>query len=763
MARRIRGHAARGGWTPRVLAGVACGAAALLTGPRTAAGQELTVESIWGSDAFVARSYPVTWLPGAPAFARLEPDESGVTEVWRVEAASGDSVKLISAADLRTAGRPRPPAIESVAFSADGDRVLIFADAEQVWRERTRGSYYVFDLPTRRLVPVGPSPGRQMFGKFSPDGERVAYARDGDLYLFDLTSGIERPLTRDGGGLVVNGTSDWLYEEELGLRDAFRWSPDGTRIAFWQFDTEPVGAFDLYDPSTLYPTEHTIRYPKAGTSNSRVRVGTVELANGRVTWFDVEAGDDAYLPWMEWAASSDEVLIQRINRRQNQLELLSGTVANGATRLLFSETSDTWVDGGRDVWWLAGRDAFLWPSDRDGYRHLFLYGRDGRLRRQVTRGEWDVTDVAGVDTVASVAYFVASAESPMTRTIMSADLDAGGDSRLLVGGRGMRSASFSPDFSLFLETASTIATPPVVSLRDRSGARIRTVENNAGLAARLASLDLREPEFIDVRAADGTRLNAWIMKPRSFDPTRAYPLLLYAYGGPGSQTVTDGWDGARYLWHQMLVGRGILVASVDNRGTGRRGRAFAHQVYLRLGQLESADQVAAARELGDEPWVDARHVGIWGWSYGGYLSLMTALASDGAIAAAVAVAPVTDWKYYDTAYTERYMRTPAENPDGYREGSAVAQAGRLRSDLLIVHGTADDNVHPQNTTAMVDALVEAGRPFDMALYPYRTHSIAGRGTRVHLFDRITTYLVGHLSPTPTPAAPSVPARLGGLF
>lgn len=757
MARRTR-RSSSARW--RRIAGAAWLAVLL---PTNAPAQGLTVERIWGSDDFTARTYPVTWMPDAPAFARLTPDERGVDEVWRVDAVSGDSVKLISAADLQPPDRAEPLSVESITFSADGERVLIFADAEQVWRSRTRGAYYVFDLPTRRLVPVGPTPGRQMFAKFSPDGERVAFVREGDLFVFDLTSGIERPLTRDGGDLVVNGTSDWLYEEELGLRDAFRWSPDGTRIAYWQFDQGPVGVFDLYDPSTVYPTERGIRYPKAGTSNSRVRIGVLDVATARTTWFDVEGGDEAYLPWMEWAHSSDEVFIQRLNRRQNELELRAGSAVDGTTRLLFSETSDTWVDGGRDVWWRAGGGEFLWVSDRGGYRHLYVYGRDGRLLRQLTRGRWDVTSVSGVDTVAAVVYFSASAESPMTRAVMSADLDADGDARILVGGRGMRSASFSTDFSLFLETASTIATPPVVTLRDRSGALLRTVENNAGLAARIAALDLREPEFIDVTAADGTRLNAWIMKPRTFDPTRAYPLLLYAYGGPGSQTVTDGWAGAQYLWHQLLVGRGVLVASVDNRGTGGRGRAFTHQVYLRLGQVEAADQLAAARELGAEPWVDEAHVGIWGWSYGGYLALMTALASDGAIRAAVAVAPVTDWKYYDTAYTERYMRTPAENPDGYREGSAVERAGRLESDLLIVHGTADDNVHPQNTTALVDALVAAGRPFDMALYPYRTHSIAGGGTRVHLFDRLTTYLVDRLSPTPTPSAPSLPARLGGLF
>lgn len=730
--------------------------------PAVAAGQQLTVERIFGSTDFEARSYEVTWLPRGAEYARLLPDTAGVPEVWRVDAATGDSVKLVSAAELTPPGRSAPIQIEAVDFARGGDRLLLFADAERVWRDRTRGAYYVFDVPTRRLLPVGPEPGGQMFAKFSPDGDRVAFAREGDIHLFDIEGGALRRLTHDGGGPILNGTSDWLYEEELGLRDAFRWSPDGRRLAFWRFDQSPVPVFELYDPSTLYPGTRPIRYPKAGEENSDVRIGTIEVASGEITWFDVTAGDDGYLPWMEWAQSSTEVLVQRVNRRQDRLDVLLGDAATGDTRLLFSEQSTTWLEAGRPVAWTAGGEAFVWPSERDGYRHLYLYGRDGQLRRQVTEGAWDVTAVAGLDTTAAVVYFTAAAESPMTRAVLSADLDGSGEARVLVGGRGMRSVSFAPDYSMFVETASTIAAPPVFTLRRRSGEPIRVLEENAELASRLERLDLREPEFIDLAAADGSRLNAWIMKPRDFDPSRAYPLLLYAYGGPGSQTVLDGWSGDRYLWHQMLVDHGILVASVDNRGTGGRGRAFTDPVYLRLGQLEAADQLAAARELSRRPYVDGSHMGIWGWSYGGYLALMTALRSNGELAAAVAVAPVTDWKYYDTAYTERFMRTPEENPEGYRRGAPVRQAEGLRSDLLLVHGTGDDNVHPQHTTAMVDALIEAGRPFDLALYPNRTHSLSGSTTRVHMFERITRFLDSRLLAGPVPVAPAspVPARLG---
>lgn len=760
--RRIRPPRPRARGRPSRVAAPLAVLGALVLAPSGAPAQELSVERIYGSDDLSAEVYDVAWMPGAGRFARLVSDGRGVAELWSFDAVSGDSARLISADELMPPGAREPIAIESVGFSADGERVLVFGDAERVWRDRTRGAYYVFDVPTRRLIPVGAEPGGQMFAKLSPDGQRVAFVRAADLHVFDIEAGTLRRLTHDGGGPIVNGTSDWLYEEELGLRDAFRWSPDGRRIAFWRFDQSPVPVFELYDASRPYPVTKPIRYPKAGEANSSVRLGTVELATGRVTWFDVAGGAEAYLPWMEWAASSEEVLIQRLNRNQNQLDVLRGEVATGATNLLFSEVSDTWLDGAREVHWAAD-GGFVWPSDRDGWRHLYLYGRDGRLRRQLTRGPWDVTSIAGVDTTASVVYYVAAVESPMTRAILSTDLDDPDDVRLLVGGRGMRSASFSPDYALFVEKASTIATPPVFTLRDTGGASVRVLEDNSELADRLARLGLREPEFIDLPGADGTRLNAWVMKPRTLDPTRAYPLLLYAYGGPGSQTVVDGWGGDRYLWHQMLVRRGLLVASVDNRGTGARGRDFEHQVYLRLGQLEAADQLAAARRLAQEPYVDARHVGVWGWSYGGYLALMTALASDGFVGAAVAVAPVTDWRFYDTAYTERFLRRPADNPEGYRLGSPVEQADRLRSDLLLVHGTGDDNVHPQHTTVLADALIEAGRPFEMALYPNRTHSISGHATRVHLFERITASLLDRLVEEPETEPIPVPSRLGGLL
>jgi dipeptidyl-peptidase-4 len=702
--------------------------------------QALTVESIYGSSQFRGESVSVRWMPDGGYWSEIEADSTGRTELWQVEARTGQREKLISAAELERPGADEPFVIEGYEFSADGRRVLIFSESQQVWRARTKGRYYVFDFPTRRLAPVSSAEGWQMFAKFSPDARQVAFVRDNDLFVTDLSSGAERRLTFDGSETIINGTTDWVYEEELNLRDAFRWSPDGSRIAFWRFDQSPIRVYWLVDDLPLYPELDGVRYPKAGEANSLVQVGSIELVSGEVTWFDVAPGEDFYVSKMEWAASSDEVVIQRLNRHQNQLDVLLGNAVTGETSLLFSERDAAWVDSGNEVRWIDGGKSFIWTSDRDGFTHLYLYDRSGRMTRQLTRGRWDVTALHGVDEATGRVFFTAAAESPTTRSVFSASLD-GGDIERIAGGRGTHRADFSPDFRLFTDTYSSIGRPPVTALRQVSdGSEVRVLADNADLVRELDALDLREPEFFTVEADDGSTLNAWIMKPRDFDPGQTYPLLLYVYGGPGSQTVTDAWGGARYLWHQMLVRDGILVASVDNRGTGARGREFKKQVYMRLGQLETADQLSAIRQLGALPYVDRTRIGIWGWSYGGYMALMTSLLGGSQVAAAIAGAPVTSWTLYDTIYTERYMRTPQENPGGYSIGAPLSHADGLEGELLIIHGTADDNVHPQNTLRMIAELERADKQFDMRLYPGQRHGVRGRDLTLNLYRMMTDFL-----------------------
>jgi dipeptidyl-peptidase-4 len=717
---------------------------------RSEAEDAFTLEQIHGSTDFSAESFSGTWMRTG-GWATMERDESGATELWRVDPESGERRSLISAADLVPGGADEAVAIESFTFSGDERKVLLFTGSEQVWRARTKGTYYVFDLDERSLTRVGRTAGGQMFAKFSPDAGRVAFVRDHDLFVTELATGSERRLTTSGSESIINGTTDWVYEEELGLRDAFRWSPDGRHIAYWQLDQSPIRPFYLIDETQLYPELIPVRYPKPGTPNSFVRVGSLELETGETTWFDTGDDPDIYIARMEWAASSEEVVIQRLNRHQNRLELLIGDALSGETRPLLVEEDEAWVDVGGGPTWIDGGRRFLWMSERDGWQHVYLYERDGSLVRQLTQGPWDVTGLEGVDERRERLFFTAAYESPLRRSLLSVDLDEA-DSRVrpvLMAERGSYGAMFSPDFEHLVYSHSTIDQPPVWTLARMRGEEPRTVRvlvDNAELIERLESAELGTPEFTEVLAADGTPLNAFLIKPSDFDPGREYGLLLYVYGGPGSQTVVDRWGGSRYVWHQYLAQNGVLVASVDNRGTGARGRDFKKQTYQKLGQLETADQLAALSQLADLPYVSEERVGIWGWSYGGYMTLMATLQSEGRVAAGVSVAPVSDWKLYDTIYTERFMRTPGENPDGYERGSPLTYAADLESPLLIVHGTGDDNVHSQNMLQMVDALERADKQFRMRIYPNKRHGISGGVTRVNLFRLITDFVFEHLGP-----------------
>jgi dipeptidyl-peptidase-4 len=711
------------------------------------------VERIFGTSELAPESFDGRWRADGASWTVTEKDDEGRDELWEVDAATGEREKLIPASELVPEGESEPISIYDWSFSPDGRYVLIFTDAQQVWRDRTKGKYWTYDLTGGRLRPVSREPGWQMFAKFGPDARRVAFVRDHDIYVTEIATGEERALTTSGTEDVINGTTDWVYEEELGLRDAFRWSPDGERIAYWQLDKNPIPPFYLVNQMKLYPELKPVPYPKAGTENSEVRVGVLDVESGGTTWLDV--GSPEYVARMEWV-TEDELAVQALNRHQNRLEVRLADAGSGGSRVMLAETDSAWVDVDGDYAWVGDGERMVWSSDRDGHNHLYLFDRSGEAVRQLTRGAWPVTGLYGVDEERERVWFQAAAEHPYTRSVGWVPLD-GGDPTWVAGpaaGRpctveggdgegpgGVHGGDFAPGFQRFFHTCSTFDLPPVTRLRTADGEAVRTLVENATLRARLDSLELGSGEFFQVTSADGeTPLNAWMIRPPEFDPGREHPLLMYVYGGPGIQTVMDAWGGTRLLWHHLMASRGFLVASVDNRGTGARGRSFYKQVYLRLGQLETADQLAAARQLSSRPEVDPDRVGIWGWSYGGYMTLLTTLNSRGGIDAAVSVAPVTHWKFYDTVYTERYMRTPAENPDGYRKGSPLSYAGHLEADLFLVHGTGDDNVHLQNTVQMVQALEQANKQFRMRVYPNKRHGIAGAAARVNLFGGITGFL-----------------------
>jgi len=729
---------------------VALLAAALAFAPATLAAQQqpargtpLTIDRIFRGAEFRAAFVPAVVWSDSTSYVSPVPNPAGGTDLYRVDPVTGQRTLLVRANQMLGSDE-RPIASDQVTLSRDGRLALLFHDTERVWRSNTRGSYTVVDLQTGRTFRTASRPGGQMFAKLSPDGSRVAFVRDNDLWVTDLATGQETRLTTDGSETIINGTTDWVYEEELGLRDAFRWSPDGRRIAYWRFDQSAVKAFPLIDELTLYPTITTLRYPKAGETNSTVRVGVVEIATpARTTWLDVGMGNDIYLARMEWLGA-DSVVVQRLPRSQKQMDVLLASAATGGSRLVWSDTDAAYVDL-EDLTWIDDGRAFLVLSDRSGWRQLYRVSRDGRTVRQLTRDGMDVLSVAHVDRRRGHVYVSAAAPTPMERNVFRFRLDGAADGARITTGRGTHTLNVSPDGRIAVVTHARIDQPATTTIYDFPSMRVRrVVEDNAQLRERLAALEVKAPEFMRVPLPNGVQLDAYRIVPANFDSTKKHPVLLYVYGGPAAPQVSDNWGGSRQLWFRMLAQEGYIVMAVDNRGAAWRGRDFRKVTQNRLGVLESEDQIDVARWLGRQTWADSARIGIWGWSYGGFLTSNVMFRGGDLFRAGIAVAPVSDWRYYDTIYTERFMGTPQQNPEGYTEGSPVTHVAGLTGRFLLVHGTGDDNVHVQNAYVLADRLAAAGKVFDMLIYPNRTHSISEGGVTPQLFQSLTRFILDNL-------------------
>jgi dipeptidyl-peptidase-4 len=699
---------------------------------------KITIDRIFTKNDFRGAPLPsIRWMRDGQSFLDVRPDGQGGSDIVRVDASTG-AVKVLAEAAELVDDRGARITVEDVSTSTDESKLLLFHNSVRLWRTNTRGTYHVYDLTTRRLTPVSTRPGLQMFAKFAPDGHAVAFARDHDLWVADLTTGAERRLTTDGTDNIINGTTDWAYEEELALRDAFRWSPDSRQIAFWRFDQSKIPVYPILDDSTLYPRVLPLRYPKAGEPNSTVRIGVVDLGTGSTTWMDTGPDSTVYLPRVDWRGS-DSLIIERLPRHQTQLDVMIRGAATGTGRTMFSERDSAYVDV-TEPRWLADGKQFLWLSDRSGWRQVYLYDRAGQVVRQVTTDGTDVLAIAGVDDAAGTVYVVAAAPDPTQRQIYRYSLRGGPGQRVTVA-PGVHTLSIGPGARWAVDIHSTLADPPTATTYALPAmTKGHVLVDNAPLRAAVAALSIRPPEFIHVPMPDGSVLDGYRIAPLAFDSTKKYPVLMFVYGGPANPTVVDQWGGRNYLWHQMLAQSGYIVVSVDNHGAAWRGRAFRKGTQLHLGVKESEDQVDVAKWLGARSWGDATRIGIWGWSYGGYLTSLTAERGGPLFKAAISVAPVTDWRLYDSIYTERYMSSPADNTAGYDSSSVQRHVGGLSATLLLVHGTGDDNVHPQNSIQYAAALEAAGKPFYMLLYPNRTHAISGGNSQAHLFESLTRFV-----------------------
>jgi dipeptidyl-peptidase 4 len=718
----------------------------------------LTIDSIYSNREFRGETFVGQWQSDSQGFERIKRDaDTGNTSIIRIDL-TDPAVEhvLVSSEMLTPPGGEKPLSIDSYQWSQDKTQLLIFTNTVRVWRLNTRGDYWILDLASKSLKQVGgdASASSLMFAKFSPDAQKVAYVYKNDLYIQNLADASITRLTKNGTPTKINGTFDWAYEEEFSIRDGFRFSPDGKRIAFWEIDASGIESFPLVDnTSTLYPKIQYIPYPKVGTINPAARIGVIDLASGKTTWMPIPGDErDNYLPRMEWVDAT-RLVIQQLNRLQNRLVVYLANVSNPQADVVLIEQDDAWIDVEDTLHWLADRSQFAWLSERTGWRHIYLASVESKSIKPVTSGNFDVKEILGIDDVAQWIYFYASPSSATQLYLYRVQFDGSQLQRVTPKTKSATHAYvLSPDRQRAIVTSSQFTSPPtteVVRLSDHSTQFV--AEANSKLRARVEAAKLPPSEFFRVDIGDGVELDAWCILPPDHDPSKKYPLLVYVYGEPAGQTVVDKWGGDQMLWHNMLAQKGYVVMSFDNRGTpALRGRAWRKSIYRQIGILASADQAAAVKSvLKERPYLDPERVGVWGWSGGGSMTLNALFRYPDIYTAGVSVAPVPNQLYYDTIYQERYMGLPSDNGEGFRLGSPITFADRLQGELLLIHGTGDDNCHYQTTELLINELIKHNKPFSMFAYPNRSHAIReGENTSRHLFQMITNHFLRTLPPGP---------------
>lgn len=707
-----------------------------------AQGKKVELKDVWKNYSFSAQSISgLNSMNDGLHYSAITRKDGLAIEKYSY--ASGESVGIIISAKEITDKTGEQINFDSYEFSANEDKVLLGTKTESIYRHSSKSKYYVYDIKNGKLTAIK-ADGKQQLATFSPTRNQVAFVYENKIHIQDFDTE-NSPLVTFGKGqddAFIAGAVDWVYEEEFAFHEGFQWSPNGDYIAYYQTDEREVPLFtmDIFG-SGLYPTEDEFKYPKAGEANSVVNIHTFNVLTKEDQLVKLESAYE-YIPRIKWTQADAELIIYSMNRHQNELNLWKIEAGSGQGSLFYTETAPCYLEINDDLRFLKD-GSFIWSSEMNGFNHLYHIKKDGKIKKQITKGEWPVTQFYGVDEESGTLFYQSAEESPLGRNVYSIGLN-GRKKKMLSTQEGWNGAEFSNGMKFYINTFSSKDIPTQQTLHNGEGVLVREIVKNEKLQERIASYDLATKEFFSFKTEEEVELNGWMMKPHDFDANKKYPVLMFVYGGPGSQTVKNQYDGMNHFYYESLANKGYIIVSVDNRGTGARGRDFRTVTYKELGKYETMDQISAAKYLGTQDFVDKDRIGIWGWSYGGYMSSLCITKGADVFKMAIAVAPVTNWRFYDSIYTERYMQTPQENASGYDNNSPVNHVSKLKGEYLLVHGSADDNVHVQNTMRMITALVSANKQFDLFIYPDKNHGIYGGNTRFHLFTKMTNFITENL-------------------
>ncbi|XZF15335.1 S9 family peptidase [Chitinophagaceae bacterium MMS25-I14] len=703
--------------------------------------KSITLEDIWKNNTFRIKSVPgFNAMNDGKRYTQIDND-GGTRKINVYDLQNGKKQNtLFDAAQNKYNGTAIT--VDEYVFSKDEKKMLLLTESQNIYRRSVLHKVYVFDIRSGQVQLLDNE--KVLHASFSPDGSKVAFVKNNNLYYRDLNTGQTVTITTDGErNKIINGNCDWVYEEEFEFTQAYEWNGNGSAIAYYRFDESQVPQYTMTVYDSLYPTPYQYKYPKAGEPNSVVEIKIYDLKKQQSTKADIGTETDQYIPRIKWTNENDKLCIYRMNRLQNKLELLLAEAGTGSSSLIYVENNASYIEINDNIEFLPDNTSFIFESEQSGYNHLYRWDWKTSKLTSLTDGLYDIETLIGVDNQKKLVYYTAAEASPMERKLYSVDWN-GENKKCITNEPGTHSITACRGNKYFLDKYSALNAPPVYSLIDASGKKVRTLEDNKDLKATMQDYALGNIKLIHVTGDSGTQLNAWMITPPGFDSTRKYPVLMFQYSGPGSQQVADKFPVSDFFWHQMLAEKGYIVICADGTGTGFRGEAFRKKTYLQLGKYESNDQIAAARYLGTLPYVDKSRIGIWGWSFGGFMSSTCIMKGNDVFKMAIAVAPVTNWRFYDNIYTERYMRRPQENQAGYDENAPEKMVGGLKGKFLLIHGTGDDNVHFQNSVMMVDAMIKNNKDYDSEYYPNKAHGISGGNTRLHLYRRMTEFILQNL-------------------